>query len=774
MLIRDRVWPIGVDADAAAPIQKTSEFTRPRKSFIDQGGRTMTRRTVAAEDREPGHDSIGLQGGTHQSRASCAVLLAICALARSAPAQIICGTPVRSVASTHSASLTCNPFSASVTVSGAGAFHYVDPPGSVSIGGTSYVTTPLRFATDGFLTLDCTGGADVAVTLVGVPHCGWWPSGATSTVSVRGYDTGCSAGAGASDGTGEYRHWPVDSVQLASRRYWPVTPSARVDFGIHASGRAGAYICSWSWSPPGGPSIRAAYDFSFTASLTLTPRSPNPGPIVGVPPTPPPGVQTDCGIGPGCTKLHVIIHGMNDKIDCSNENHWTYKIKDLGCSTEPGTCVLGWDWHEGADAHFTELGLLAGGLALPTGVGTAYRNAWFEGIALADFLTQIIKSGQMSAADICLTGHSFGGVVAGVAAKLLCASGYGSVGELVIIDTPQIWCVLPATNNVDPRCVGKVINVFGEFRDLAFGGPIVGPNVVNVRADLPGWWGLVPDDLLGHNYLVKRIWPAIAGQVRDLSPGSWYEVHNSSTGVSVILPGLPYGGRPCFDFPVDRKDASFDWDMEKLQNWTGHNAQLMDTKGRLAVKLEETQTAGQALADPALLSILPGPNSAQLYRTNTIPHRADYMQFEYVVEVAGDGDELQVSFADTLLYRLPLYSTDTDFVKSDPIYIGDVAGLTDRFVITLLSAGQPGARVYVSNLAFYDVIGVAPDFDNDADVDLADFLHFQDCWTGPNRPLVHPGCEGADFDSDGDADLPDFLEFQRCFNGPNRLPKCLG
>jgi hypothetical protein len=62
------------------------------------------------------------------------------------------------------------------------------------------------------------------------------------------------------------------------------------------------------------------------------------------------------------------------------------------------------------------------------------------------------------------------------------------------------------------------------------------------------------------------------------------------------------------------------------------------------------------------------------------------------------------------------------------------------------------------------------DFDHDCDVDLADFLVFQGCFNGPNRPYAATGCGDADFDSDGDVDLADFLRFQACFNGPNRPP----
>jgi len=66
----------------------------------------------------------------------------------------------------------------------------------------------------------------------------------------------------------------------------------------------------------------------------------------------------------------------------------------------------------------------------------------------------------------------------------------------------------------------------------------------------------------------------------------------------------------------------------------------------------------------------------------------------------------------------------------------------------------------------------AADFDNDADVDLADFSAFQGCFNGPNRAPAHTGCAVADLDGDNDVDLADFSAFQGCFNGPNRPPRC--
>ncbi len=69
--------------------------------------------------------------------------------------------------------------------------------------------------------------------------------------------------------------------------------------------------------------------------------------------------------------------------------------------------------------------------------------------------------------------------------------------------------------------------------------------------------------------------------------------------------------------------------------------------------------------------------------------------------------------------------------------------------------------------------GVPGDLEGDGDVDSADFLRFQACFNGPNRPPAAAGCEDMDFNRDGNVDLSDFTVFLSCFNGPNRPAACM-
>src|SRR3972149_5326677 len=105
----------------------------------------------------------------------------------------------------------------------------------------------------------------------------------------------------------------------------------------------------------------------------------------------------------------------------------------------------------------------------------------------------------------------------------------------------------------------------------------------------------------------------------------------------------------------------------------------------------------------------------------------------------------------------------------------------------LKRAGTPGAwgwsnagqcKVPAPNTDFQAVAGgaahtlglrvlVPGDFDGDGDVDLSDFLIFQQCFGGSNHPPAPtcPGGASADLGGDGDVDLADFLIFQQNFTG---------
>jgi hypothetical protein len=58
------------------------------------------------------------------------------------------------------------------------------------------------------------------------------------------------------------------------------------------------------------------------------------------------------------------------------------------------------------------------------------------------------------------------------------------------------------------------------------------------------------------------------------------------------------------------------------------------------------------------------------------------------------------------------------------------------------------------------------DFDQDHDVDQADFGMFQRCYSEPGIAQDDSTCAGARLDADEDVDSDDFTRFMACFSGP--------
>ena len=92
------------------------------------------------------------------------------------------------------------------------------------------------------------------------------------------------------------------------------------------------------------------------------------------------------------------------------------------------------------------------------------------------------------------------------------------------------------------------------------------------------------------------------------------------------------------------------------------------------------------------------------------------------------------------------------------------------------TVGQPDARNHPEPISggSYGLTGgfwVIPecpaipcDYDEDCDVDQADYTVFEACASGPDVPYA-VDCEYADLDSNGDVDQGDFAVFQQCMSG---------
>jgi hypothetical protein len=64
------------------------------------------------------------------------------------------------------------------------------------------------------------------------------------------------------------------------------------------------------------------------------------------------------------------------------------------------------------------------------------------------------------------------------------------------------------------------------------------------------------------------------------------------------------------------------------------------------------------------------------------------------------------------------------------------------------------------------LVSVPGDYDDDEDVDLADFAAFQNCFAGSGNPFEPLECGLADIDADADVDFEDFRRFERAVTGP--------
>ena len=103
---------------------------------------------------------------------------------------------------------------------------------------------------------------------------------------------------------------------------------------------------------------------------------------------------------------------------------------------------------------------------------------------------------------------------------------------------------------------------------------------------------------------------------------------------------------------------------------------------------------------------------------------------------------------------------------------------TDYYNLALSVAGRRAGtgELFYSEEQFYVQVDEGPpappaspsDFDGDGDVDLADFTHFQLCYTGPAGAAytdIAAGCGDADLDDNGRVDMTDFYAFVQAFTG---------
>ncbi len=97
----------------------------------------------------------------------------------------------------------------------------------------------------------------------------------------------------------------------------------------------------------------------------------------------------------------------------------------------------------------------------------------------------------------------------------------------------------------------------------------------------------------------------------------------------------------------------------------------------------------------------------------------------------------------------------------------------DYYDLVFAVAGKLAGSTTLFSSEEHFYLRVAPlmgDMDYDNDIDGADFVIFEGCFSGPNVPLG-AGCEAGDFDSDGDIDCLDWDGFVSAWtNGDQAIP----
>jgi hypothetical protein len=97
----------------------------------------------------------------------------------------------------------------------------------------------------------------------------------------------------------------------------------------------------------------------------------------------------------------------------------------------------------------------------------------------------------------------------------------------------------------------------------------------------------------------------------------------------------------------------------------------------------------------------------------------------------------------------------------------------DSSMYQILAAGA----TVTNDLGQIDAVvgnGRAGDFDEDADIDSADFYQFAACLTGAGGGPVDSACAAGDFDDDGDVDCDDWVSFQFVWTDSSDIPSLPG
>ena len=122
----------------------------------------------------------------------------------------------------------------------------------------------------------------------------------------------------------------------------------------------------------------------------------------------------------------------------------------------------------------------------------------------------------------------------------------------------------------------------------------------------------------------------------------------------------------------------------------------------------------------------------------------------------------------TWLSATPLSGTSTG--EPDTILLNyDVDGLLPGPYVGHIQVSDPNASNHQQTVTVNLTVKSVPgDFDNDLDVDQADYARLQACYTGPTG-IIPPSCLDADLNASTHVDAGDLVVFRKCVSGPEIL-----
>jgi hypothetical protein len=192
---------------------------------------------------------------------------------------------------------------------------------------------------------------------------------------------------------------------------------------------------------------------------------------------------------------------------------------------------------------------------------------------------------------------------------------------------------------------------------------------------------------------------------------------------------------------------------EFLIHWHNSYATILDRRWKTYPVMVDTTSPSPVTG----LTLQRFPSSIILNWTN--PSTADFMGTRIRYKTTG----------------FPIGPTDGVEIASRP----NAPSTTDTFTHTSL---VKGVTYYYAVFAHDEAINYATgtlgsakifpgDFDGDDDVDMKDFAHLQNCFSGEGIPYG-AGCTDADLNEDSDVDQSDFVTFLPCLAGADMPPGC--